>query len=127
MKNLPFRQIIAVLFLVPVMAATFASSVHAHAVIIETSMKDKPVRSGQATEVEIRFNSAVEAKLSRIFLIDSGGKELALKIRAGSTPDRLVVELPALPAGAYVFQYRVLAADGHFTDTALRFRIFNNP
>ncbi|MEE9544195.1 MAG: copper resistance CopC family protein [Rhodospirillales bacterium] len=127
MKNLPFHQIVAVLFLVPVMAATFASSVHAHAVVIETSMKEMPVRPGQATEVEIRFNSAVEAKLSRIFLIDIGGKELALKISAGSSPDRLVVELPALPAGAYIFRYRVLAADGHFTDNALRFRISNNP
>jgi len=127
MKYLPFHQIIAVLFLVPVMTATFATSVYAHAVVIKTSMKERPVRPGQATEVEIRFNSAVEAKLSRIFLIDLGGKELALKISAGSSPDRLVVELPALSAGAYVFQYRVLAADGHFTDTALRFRIFSNP
>jgi methionine-rich copper-binding protein CopC len=90
-------------------------------------MKERPVRPGQATEVEVRFNSAVEAKLSRIFLIDIGGKELALKISAGSSWDRLVVELPALSAGAYVFQYRVLAADGHFTDNALRFRISNNP
>ncbi len=127
MKNLPFRQIIAVLFLVPVMAATFASSVHAHAVVIETSMKEVPVRSGQATEVEIRFSSAVEAKLSRIFLIDIRGREIPLKIRAGSSPDRLVVKLPALPAGAYAFQYRVLAADGDFTDGTLRFRIFKNP
>jgi methionine-rich copper-binding protein CopC len=127
MKNLPFRQITAILFLVSVMAATFASSAHAHAVIVYTSMKERPVPPEQATEVEIRFNSAVETKLSQIFLIDLDGNELPLKIRAGSSPDRLVVGLPALPAGAYAFLYRVLAADGHFTDNAFRFRISNKP
>ncbi len=127
MKNLPFLQIIAVFFLGTVMAATFASPVHAHAIVVHTSMKERPVPPEQATEVKIRFNSAVEAKLSRIFLIDLDGTELPLKFRAGASPDRLVVELPALPAGAYAFQYRVLAADGHFTDNALRFQIFNNP
>ncbi len=38
-------------------------------------------------------------------------------------PDRLVVPLRPLPPGGYVLRYKVLSADGHITEGALRFTV----
>ena len=33
------------------------------------------------------------------------------------------MDIPALAAGAYGLRYKVLAADGHFTENGLRFKV----
>ena len=42
---------------------------------------------------------------------------------AASAADRLVVPLQPLTPGVYIVRYRVLAADGHVTEGALRFTV----
>ena len=41
----------------------------------------------------------------------------------GTKPSELLVDLPALPPGAYALHYKVLAVDGHVTESVLRFRV----
>ena len=46
---------------------------------------------------------------------------------AATAPERLVIPLQPLAPGTYVLRYRVLAADGHLTEGALRFTVGASP
>ena len=105
------------------LAAAAATDACAHAVVKPESFDDSTLKPYQATSITLQFNAAIHAPLSRVYLLDAAGKEQLLATRPGDGPNRLIVELPALAPGAYALRYRVLAADGHYTDNALRFRV----
>lgn len=105
------------------LAAASATAVRAHAVVKPESFDDSNLKPYQATSVALQFNTAIHAPFSQVYLLDATGKERLLATRPGDGPNRLIVELPALVPGAYALRYRVLAADGHYTDNALRFRV----
>ena len=105
------------------LAAASATAVRAHAVVKPESFDESSLKPHQATSVALQFNAAIHAPLSRVYLLDATGKERLLATGPGDGPNRLIVELPALAPGAYALRYRVLAADGHYTDNALRFRV----
>ena len=101
---------------------------HAHAVITRSSIGDKPVPAGQATQVALHFNSAIETSHSTVSVMGADGKATPLDLVPGEhEPGTLVVALPALPAGHYALRYRVLAADGHVTESMLRFQVVAEP
>lgn len=100
----------------------------AHAVITRSSIGDEPLAAGKPTEVTLHFNSAIETSHSSVQLVGAGGEETPLALVAGAhAPGTLVVALPALEAGSYALRYRVLAADGHMTESVLRFRVVAAP
>ncbi len=75
--------------------------------------------------IYLRFNSKLEKRLSRVTLASADGRPVPLPAVAegGEMPDRIVLPLGKLRAGAYVVRYKVLAADGHITEGALRFAV----
>src|SRR5262245_43942807 len=96
----------------------------AHAVVTHASLRDATVPAGTASETTLEFNSAIEAKLSKVTLVDAQGTERTLSLAGGEHPSNvLVVALPALAAGHYALKYKVLAADGHVTESVLRFEV----
>jgi methionine-rich copper-binding protein CopC len=94
-----------------------------HAVAVGTSLQQKPIRAGVAGRVTLKFNSAIELGLSRVFLVSKGDKFRPLEIVAGGARGELIVEIPALDTGDYALKYRVFAADGHLTEDVIRFRV----
>jgi len=98
--------------------------VHAHAVVTHATLKDGTVAAGAPSETTLEFNSAIEAKLAKVTLVDDKGAERSLELAAGEHPKNiLVVSLPALTPGHYALRYKVLAADGHVTESVLRFQV----
>jgi methionine-rich copper-binding protein CopC len=98
----------------------------AHAVVIESSPKDKEILTGAPKEVILHLNSNIEKSLVRISLTGSGGRTIPLpRPAAGGPPDRLVIPLPGIGPGDYVLRYRVLSTDGHATSGVLRFSVVN--
>ncbi len=95
----------------------------AHAIVTGSSLVEHPIKAGEATHVLLRFNSAVELGLSRVFLVSRGDKYQQVKIERGPKPGELLVEVPALEPGDYALKYRILAADGHVTEDVLRFHV----
>jgi methionine-rich copper-binding protein CopC len=97
----------------------------AHAIVLESSPKHDAVLPEAPARLLLRFNSRIEAALSRVTLESAGGRPVALPVAgtAAGAADRLVVPLQPLAPGVYVVRYRVLAADGHVTEGALRFTI----
>jgi len=96
----------------------------AHAVVTHASLRDTTIVAGAASEARLEFNSAIEAKLTKLTLIDDKGAERALELAPSEHPPNvLVVSLPALAVGHYALKYKVLAADGHVTESVLRFEV----
>lgn len=111
----------AVLLFVAVVALGHRAD--AHAVVKPESLDDSALRPNTPTTLVLRFNAAIHADFSKVYVLNANGEETLLKTSPGPSPDTLTVELPALPVGAYALRYRVLAADGHYSDNKLRFRI----
>ena len=104
------------------------SRVAAHAIVLESVPARDAVLDHAPARVVLRFNSKIEKRLSRVTLTAGRGTPVPLAIASegpdsDGQPDRLVVSLQPLPAGAYVVRYKVLSADGHITEGALRFTV----
>ena len=95
----------------------------AHAVLTKASLDQTSVEADKPTPVTLQFNTRIELNFTKVLLVDAKGEEHALEVAPGSGPGMLVVSLPPLPAGAYGLRYKVLAADGHMTESILRFRV----
>jgi len=103
----------------------------AHAIVLESSPARDAQLAAAPERVVLRFNSRIEHGLSRVTIEPAGGRPVALASPASAeerpAPDRLVIPLRPLGPGTYVVRYRVLAADGHLTEGALRFTIRATP
>jgi methionine-rich copper-binding protein CopC len=111
------------LFLSATLLLASAGPAHAHAVVTESSLASEPVKPHHATTVVLFFNSNVELKLSRVFLVSAGDVYQPVEIKRGKKPGELHVLLPALEPGDYAIKYKVFAADGHLTENAIRFHV----
>ena len=102
-----------------------AAPAAAHAIVLESSPVHDAVLAEPPTRLLLRFNSRIEAGLSRVTIESASGRPVALPAArdALGAENRLVVPLSPLAAGVYVVRYRVLAADGHVTEGALRFTV----
>lgn len=110
------------------LAVALPAVVSAHAVVTRSSLGDEPLAAGHPTEVTLRFNSAIETSQSTVNLVGTDGRATPLDLVPGAhEPGTLVVAVPALAAGSYALRYRVLAADGHVTESLLRFRVAAAP
>ena len=99
-----------------------ASGVSAHAVLTKSSARDQPVQANTETPLILTFNSGIEAGFAQVVLRGEG-PDRPLTARAGAKPSEVVVDLPPLAPGAYALRYKVLAADGHVTESVYRFRV----
>jgi len=111
-----------------ILALFFAVSVtEAHPIVIESSPAHDAVLTHSPEKVTLRFNSKIEKRLTRVTITRSDGRSVPLAVASDasreSTTDRLVIPLRPLPAGTYVVRYKILAADGHVTQGALRFTV----
>jgi copper resistance protein C len=108
---------------VALLAALVASSAFAHAILTRASLGEQVVKADTATVVTLQFNTGIETSFTKVALVTASGEERALDIAAGSAPGKMTVSLPPLAAGAYGLRYKVLAADGHVTESLLRFKV----
>jgi methionine-rich copper-binding protein CopC len=98
----------------------------AHAILVSSTPKQEEVVAAAPKEVVLRFNARIEKKVARATLTDGSGQKIKLPPipeDKDGPPDRIVIPLPALTAGDYRLEYRVLAADGHATPGLLRFKV----
>lgn len=97
----------------------------AHAIILESEPTAGAKLAGPPARVYLRFNSNIEKRLSSVTLSAADGRPVPLPVKADGSekPDRIVLPLGSLHPGAYVVRYKVLAADGHITEGALRFTV----
>ena len=97
----------------------------AHAIILEAEPAAGAKLAEPPTRIYLRFNTKLEKRLSHVTLTAAEGRPVPLPVAADGSekPDRIVLPLGSLRPGAYVVRYKVLAADGHITEGALRFTV----
>ncbi len=97
----------------------------AHAIILESEPAAGAKLAEPPTRIYLRFNSKLEKRLSQVTLTAADGRLVpaAVKTDGSEKSDRIVLPLGSLRPGAYVVRYKVLAADGHITEGALRFTV----
>ncbi|MGI9213074.1 MAG: copper resistance CopC family protein [Methylococcaceae bacterium] len=101
----------------------FSGSVLAHAVVTESSLAKEPIKAHKPTTVLLTFNSNVEIALSRVFLVSKGDVYQPAQILKGTRPGEIRIPVPALEPGDYALKYKVFAADGHLTESVIRFSV----
>jgi copper resistance protein C len=94
----------------------------AHAILLSANPSANQVVEGQKIPVTLRFNARIDAKRSRLVLVDPGGREIPLAIEDQPTPDTLGATVQGLTTGLYLLRWQVLAADGHITRGEVPFR-----
>lgn len=114
------RRSVALLLL---LAALRPVAAPAHAILVRSSVGERPMVADAAGTVTLRFNAGIEATLSKVVLIDAQRAERPLSVAPGESAGELTVDVPALAPGTYGLRYRVLAADGHLTDGLLKFTV----
>ena len=100
-----------------------AADVSAHAIVTGSSLDHAPVHAGAPMDVTLKLNSQIERAFTRVALVDAKGATTPLELAAEDTPGKIIVRLPALAPGRYGLRYRVLAADGHVTESIIRFTV----
>lgn len=97
------------------------TSVAAHAIVLASDPAEgSTVRAPR--QLTLHFNSRVEKQLSSASLAGAEHRG-GVRLRQESSPagDVLVYALPDLSPGRYQVRWKVLSADGHLTEGAVRF------
>jgi len=100
-----------------------ATLVYGHAILLTAEPAMGKLVRGPDVEVNLRFNSRVDAKRSTITLVPPDGDPRTLAIGEQSSPDSLNSQVHGLKSGPYVLRWQVLAVDGHITRGELVFRV----
>ena len=100
-----------------------AAPAAAHAIILEAKPDVGSTVAGADLAVDLRFNSRIDHQRSRVWLTRGNDKQVAVTLTKDAAPDHLIGDAGALPPGAYVLHWQVLAVDGHITRGDIPFSV----
>ncbi len=103
-----------------------ATSMVAHAVLLESSPALQSSVRGPDVPLKLRFNVRIDAVRSRLILLDAGGSFQTLEIGKQDPPNTISSEAKGLRPGAYRLRWQVLASDGHITRGEIPFTVVNS-
>ncbi len=109
--------------LVIALLACFAPLLQAHAILLSSTPAAKAEVNGPELQVNLSFNSRIDAKRSRLILVDPAGVAQTLVIAEQKTPEVLEAPAKGLKTGAYILRWQVLAVDGHVTRGEVPFNV----
>jgi copper resistance protein C len=105
------------------MLLLIAGIVEGHAVLKESNPAANGKVKGPDVPIMLRYNVRIDAKLSKIQLLNPDNSVSDLKMDAQSAPDSLNATATGLKPGAYTIRWQVLAPDGHITRGAVPFTV----
>ncbi|PYO00623.1 MAG: hypothetical protein DMD89_07830 [Candidatus Rokuibacteriota bacterium] len=120
-RRLALNALLAVLL--GAVLAVAPATVAAHSLLLEASPAADALLPEPPTEIALRFNNRVEKRLCTILLVDGHGEARRAEIRADGPADRLNAAAPALGAGTWRLEWRVLSTDGHVVTGRYSFRV----
>jgi methionine-rich copper-binding protein CopC len=106
-------------------SALAASPAWPHASLVRSSPARRATLTTAPDRVQLWFNEAVEAKFSRVSVLDASGQpvDLADAHVDPEDPKRLTVGLRPLGRGTYRIRFRVLSVDGHVVESEFPFTL----
>jgi len=97
----------------------------AHAILMESAPAINGSAQGPEVAFDLRFNSRVDHKRSRLTLTLPDQSQQVLAIDAASPEDKLDAKATLQP-GTYTLRWQVLAIDGHITRGDVPFTVGGN-
>lgn len=105
------------------LALAVATLVEGHAVLKETHPAANSKVRGPDVPIMLKYNVRVDAKLSKLQLLNPDNSTSDLKIEEQTSPDTLNAKATGLKPGAYRIRWQVLAPDGHITRGEVPFTV----
>jgi hypothetical protein len=106
---------LAVLVVCLVGLAGSPRSTWAHAILLHASPAPNETVSGPELKVELKFNSRIDAKRSRVTIVMPDKSTRVLANGSATSPDTLDAQGQGFAPGEYRLKWQVLSADGHIT------------
>jgi|SRR3974390_1329826 len=117
------RTRIAALAVIFVSLVTIVTIADGHAILKETSPVANGKVAGPDVPIVLKYNVRIDAKLSKLSLLNPDNSVTDLKIEEQKSPDTLNSKATGLKAGAYRIRWQVLAPDGHITRGEIPFTV----
>ena len=95
----------------------------AHAIVIDSTPASGGVVTGPDLTIELRFNSRIDHRRSRLILYLADGSARPLSQAPDVAPDVVAARAVGLAPGAYRLRWQVLAVDGHITRGDIPFKV----
>jgi len=117
---------IAVLAVIAVAILVVAGLVEGHAILKETIPAANSKVAGPDVPITLKYNVRIDAKLSKLSLLNPDNSTTELKIGEQKSADTLTSQATGLKPGAYRIRWQVLAPDGHITRGEVPFTVTGN-
>jgi methionine-rich copper-binding protein CopC len=107
--------------------AAFAPARHvlAHAILLSSNPARNATVPGEELNIELRFNSRIDASRSLLVLAQPDSKIQTLVILKSTAPALMEAKVTHLVPGAYTLRWQVLASDGHVSRGEIPFTVRN--
>jgi methionine-rich copper-binding protein CopC len=116
-----FRVIVGTVFVG--MILLLGGIIEGHAVLKESHPAANGKVTGPDVPIMLKYNVRVDAKLSKLQLLNPDNSTSDLKVDAQTSPDTLNAKATGLTPGAYRIRWQVLAPDGHITRGEIPFTV----
>lgn len=100
-----------------------AGLMEGHAILKETRPVANSKVTGPDVPVMLKYNVRIDAKLSKLQLLNPDNSTSDLPIETQTSPDTLNSKAIGLKPGAYRIRWQVLAPDGHITRGEIPFTV----
>jgi methionine-rich copper-binding protein CopC len=117
------RRWIAGAGVVAVVILITANLVQGHAILKESRPAANGKVAGPDVPIILKYNVRIDAKLSKLRILNPDNSTSELKIEVQDSPDTLNAKANGLKPGAYRIRWQVLAADGHITRGEIPFTV----
>jgi copper resistance protein C len=97
--------------------------IEGHAVLKESRPAANSKVTGPDVPIMLKYNVRVDAKLSKVQLLNPDNSTSDLKIEAQPSADTLNAKATGLKPGEYKIRWQVLAPDGHITRGEIPFTV----
>jgi hypothetical protein len=109
------RQVAGLQWIAASAFALAGAAAHAHAIIVSSEPASGALLTEPAVEIQLRFNSRIDHRRSRLQLIGPDGNSAALAIETDRKPDVVAASAGGLKSGSYRLHWQVMSVDGHIT------------
>ncbi len=90
-------------------------SARGHAILLHATPAPNATVNGPELKVELRFNSRIDAKRSRVAIVMPDKSAKVLANEESGSPDTLAARGQGFAPGEYRLKWQVLSSDGHIT------------
>jgi hypothetical protein len=97
--------------------------IEGHAILKEAQPAANSKIAGPDVPITLKYNVRIDAKLSKLQLLNPDNSTRDLTIEAQTSPDTLNAKATGLKPGAYRIRWQVLAPDGHITRGEIPFTV----